>query len=253
MKTFAFISLGFFLACAVGAVAGFTSKMNNPVDRTPTDLIIATKDTPEGESVAQTRTFTLPANMVSESMIRASDWPKVSKRKTNWPVLEGDVLTWQHFAPTERYEATKQCVLELHSGLEAAVTECIATELQAMQPVELKVEDPPQPRKAATVRVMIAAGDLKQGITIGPTSLKSVELPIAFFTESLIQASDGDSVIGAVTATELQAGDVVWWQHLQREGVLGTNACVAKLEAATKRVREEYSQKNAAAFQGVTP
>lgn len=251
MKTLAYIVLGFVIACAFGAVRGFASRAGNKVDRTPTEVLVAAQDVPEGSVVAKTRTLTLPANWVTESMIRESDWARVSTRALSSPVVEGDVLTWQLFAPTDRFEATKACVLAIHSGLEDAVAERIATELRELQPAELELTPPPDSPRGGTVRVLVASVDLKAGTTIGPASLRAVDFPVAFQSESLIPESESEAVIGATTVAELQAGDVVWWQHLQRREVLGPNTCVAKLEA----VREEYAAKNAAAFElrGATP
>jgi Flp pilus assembly protein CpaB len=255
MKTLAFIVLGIVLACGLGAMAGLASRLSDPVDRSPTDVLIAAKETKEGEPVAQTRSFTMPANLVTESMIRASDWPKVSKRPVNAPVLEGDLLTWQLFAPTARFEATKRCVLANHSKLEEAVTGQFATELRAMEPAALELTPPPAAPKGATVRVLVAAANLKQGTALEAKSLEAVELPVAFFTESLIQESEREAVTGATVVTAIQAGDVVWWQHLQRGDVLGPNVCVSRLEATTARARKEYAEKSVATFelQGATP
>lgn len=252
MKTFGFISLGILIACALGALSGvLTRKTKDPVDLTPTAVVVAANDVTEGAAVTEgmTRQLTVAATYVTESMIRAADWPKVNGRKLTFPLQQGDVLTWQHFARVDRFRATEQCVLALHAGTEAAADERVNAELQSLVIPDLVASPPPPMPAGPTVRVVGAAKNLPEGTELSVASLRIIEVPAALFTDSLILEVDQGALVGAKVVSEVLEGDLLNWPLLRRDSVVGVNTCVARLNAVAHAARDEFAKTSAATFQ----
>lgn len=251
MKTLAFVTLGVFLTCVAGAISGFVSVRTANVDLAPVEVMVAARELEAG-SKPEARVVTLPAKWTHDSMIRAGEWARVKERALAHEVSAGDALTWQDFARSERFAATERCVLGLHAELERAVNEKVTAELDAFQAATLAPAPPTRPASGQSVRVLVAASELKAGTKLAASSLTAIELPSEFLSESLVLESEAAMLVDATLDEALRPGDVIWWQMVHREGVQGPVACVSKLEALTHTVRDERAKTLAARFE-VTP
>lgn len=248
MKTAAFIGLGVVLACVIGALHGLATVRATSVDDTPVEIMVAERDVEAGAVVTSVRAVVLPGTWVTESMIRASEWPRVQRRPLSFALVRGDALTWQHFARAERVRATDQCVRSLNRAVEDAVKQRLDAELAAMEVPALVPTPTRRPPAGQTVRVLVAASDLRAGAKLEASSLRAIDLPGALLTESLVLEQERESIIDATLDSEVQAGDVIWWQMLRRDEVLGANTCTAKLSALARQVRQEQSARLVATF-----
>lgn len=252
MKTFGFICLGFFIACALGAASGLVARAaKGEVDLTPTEVMVAASDVSEGVALADEhmRLFTVPAAYVTESMVRATDWPRLTGRSVTTPLESGDALTWQHFARTDRVDAVADCVQTLHPGVEAAADERMTSELAAMTFAELETSAPAVTPRGKTVRVIAAASDLPENSELTATSLRVVDVPVFMFTESLIAERDLGAVSGAKVVTSLLAGDLLTWPALRRDEVVGANTCIARLTDASHEAKVAFVKQAVATFE----
>jgi Flp pilus assembly protein CpaB len=251
MRTFAFIVLGFVIACVVGAIRGFSTRVPKTADLTPTPIAVFARDVGEGEAVTAdaVRIVDVPATYLTESNLRAADWERMKGRTITFPALTGDAVTWQHFARVDRMRATQACALALHEGVEAAASARITNELESMQIAQLSLEAPPPPPPGDTVRVVGLAKDLHAGDELTVASLRIVDVPRAFVTESQVLEREQGAVLGAKVVSEILENDMLTWSLLRRDSVVGTNTCFAQLSNAAHEARLEFAKKAVTTFE----
>ncbi|MBL8949920.1 MAG: hypothetical protein JNK82_04025 [Myxococcaceae bacterium] len=205
-------------------------------------VLIAATELAAGEALTAKHlmTVTVPAGLLTESLLPPEAMPFVVGAKVRVTVRAEETLTWQHFANAAAWQRQNKCVSAVAPKVEAAAEAARKSALASLAqpaPGAAPAEPlaPPKPDASGRVTVVVAASDLTRGAALTESMLATVSLPASFVTASYAEGAQLKRFVGKPLLGALKRGDPVFWQFVggaDCASVVAEAARVARTTAA---------------------